>query len=427
VPALTGEPPPDRPPVPARRVLSRFAAIATVSAAGAAMTAVSMLAGLVTGGRAEARRRGYRGLVRTLEWLGPTFVKFGQLAGTRRDALPPGLADELATLHDAVTPLRPREAAEALRRAAVPGLVEVDTVPEASGSIAGVYRGVLADGRVVALKVKRPGITARMHTDLALMRAATRRLERLPGLRGMPLADLMGYVGAAIVGQLDFAREARNALRLRECLGAVPRIVVPVVHPELSSPHCLVFDFIAGLDAATPASLPRPVRRELAGWVLRAIHQMIFVNGFVHCDLHPGNVYLTRDERVVILDAGYCVQLSDRVRDLIAEFFASLATGDGRRCGEIVLESAVDPGRADRERFVADLAAAVAEHAGPGATFDMRAFGQVVFSLQQRHGIYAVSEFAFPLMSINVADGTIRGFSGDVDIQQVGAAADGTG
>ncbi|WP_305788075.1 ABC1 kinase family protein [Symbioplanes lichenis] len=404
-----------------RAMAARTVVVVVVSGTGAVATAVAGLAGLVTGGRPAARRRGYRGLVRTLERLGPTFVKFGQLASTRRDTMPAALADALATLHDAVQPMPDEQAAAVIRRAAVPGLVRFATAPEASGSIAGVYRGELADGRVVALKVKRPGIAARMHTDLALMRAATRLLQRLPRLRGMPLADLVGYVGAAIVGQLDFVREAANAQRLRECLADVPRIVVPEVHPELSSADCLVFGFLEGLDGGTPAGLTGEQRRVLAGRVLRAVHTMVFVHGFVHCDLHPGNVYLTRDGHAVVLDAGYCVQLTDRVRELIAGFFAALATGDGRRCGEIVLAAAVHPERADRAAFVAGMTAAVARLAGPGVEFDMRVFGEAVFALQQRHGIYAASEFAFPLMSLNVVDGTLRGFSGEVDMRQVGA------
>jgi ubiquinone biosynthesis protein len=114
------------------------------------------------------------------------------------------------------------------------------------------------------------------------------------------------------------------------------------------------------------------------------------------------------------------VQLPSRVRDLIAEFFACLLERDGRRCGEIVLESAVNPERADAERFIEGMIALVDRHGGGNAGFDMRVFGDAVFKLQQAHRIYAASDFAFPLISLNVLDGTVRGFSESVEFRQVG-------
>ena len=395
--------------VPLWRLLARSVAIGAILVAGTAAAVVAAPFG-----------RRYRVLVRTLQVLGPTFVKFAQTSSARRDAMPAALADEMGTLHDAVTPMSGREKRRALRAADIPELAEVSEDPVASGSIACVYRGVLSDGRIVAVKLKRPGIEARMRADLALMRAFARLFERMPKMRGLPMADLVGYIGNAVLGQLDFAREAENIARLRQCLRDVPQIRVPAVYPELSAEGCLLFEYLPQLDTATPRALPADVRTALADRTLQAANQMMFVDGFVHCDLHPGNVYLTRDQRVVILDAGYCVQLPDRVRDLIAEFFSCLADGDGRRCGEILLESAVDPSRADREKFISETAVIVDECAGPDAEFDMKVFGDKVFALQQRHGIYAASDFAFPLMSLNVLDGTVRGLADGIDFQRVG-------
>jgi ubiquinone biosynthesis protein len=407
-------------PVSGWRMFGRLVVILAVTGAGFVTVLGAMLGGLVTGGPARARRNGYRRAVRTLQALGPTFVKFGQTSSTRRDAMPAALADEMATLHDSVRPMSGKDRDRGLRAAGIAELAEVSEQPVAAGSIACVYRGVLTDGRVVAVKLKRPGIEPRMRADLALVQSMMRGMQKMPKMRGMPMADLVGYVSRAILGQLDFGREARNIAHLRQCLRAVPQIRVPAVYAELSAPDCLLFEYLPQLDTTTPATLPQDVRKALADKVLRAAHQMLFVDGFVHCDLHPGNVYLTPDQRVVILDAGYCVQLPDHVRDLMAEFFASLAVGDGQRCGEIVLESAVDPSTADKDGFIAGMREIVAEQAGPDAEFDMREFGDAVFKLQQKHGIYAASDFAFPLMSLNTLDGTVRGFAEGIDFQQVG-------
>ncbi|GAB3153933.1 hypothetical protein GCM10027290_47650 [Micromonospora sonneratiae] len=379
-------------------------------------------------GRSQSRERLYRGLVRLLQTLGPTFVKFGQIASTRRDTMPAELCEQMGRLHDRVTPMSWAEAGRALAdaQALCPKLAlqHVDQTPVGSGSIACVYRARLADGRVVALKLKRPDVDRRIRTDLALLQRLVRIAERMPKMRGMPMADLVGYLNAAILGQLDFGREADNLDLLRDSISGMPDVLTPMLYRELSGPNCLVFDFIADLDAATPALLPGPVRARLGTAVLTAAHRMMFVHGFVHCDLHPGNLYLTRDEHVVILDAGYCVRLPARVRDLIGEFFGRLAVGDGRRCGEIVLESAVAVGSAtNREAFITEMVQLVSRTAGPGNTFDMSVFGNEVFELQQRHGIYAASDFAFPLMSLLVLEGTVRGMWPAVDFQQVGTAA----
>jgi ubiquinone biosynthesis protein len=261
-----------------------------------------------------------------------------------------------------------------------------------------------------------------MQCDLALLEAFARAGQRLPKLRGMPMADLFGYMAKAVLGQLDFDREAVHIARIRKVLATMPEVLVPEVHPRLSGPTCLTFDYLGDLDADTARKLPAAVRVRLGTVALAAVHRLFFEHGLVHCDLHPGNLYVTADGRAVILDAGYCVQSPDRVRELIAEFFARLVAGDGRRCGEIVLESAVNVDAAtDAAGFVADVERLVVGSAGPEHRFDMPSFGDAIYELQQRYGIYAASDFAFPLMSLAVAEGTVRRLAPEIDFQLVGA------
>ncbi|HEV7808691.1 MAG TPA: AarF/UbiB family protein [Solirubrobacteraceae bacterium] len=409
------------------RLALRLMAIVAITVAHMARTVPAALATRIVRGRAPAGRRLYRGLVRCLQSLGPTFVKFGQISSTRVDALPTDLRLEMERLHDAVRPMSPRAAEQALRtaRGIRPQLddISVDLTPIGSGSIACVYRGTLPGGGAVALKLKRPGIDGRMRSDLGLLQAMVRAAQRLPKLRGMPMADLVGYVSAAILGQLDFEREARHIALIGAALEDLPAVRVPALRAPLCTPDCLVFEYLPDLRIDTPATLPSPVRAELAGVALAAVHKLFFERGLVHCDLHPGNLYLTPRREVVILDAGYCVALPDRVRSLIGEFFSRMASGDGRRCGEIVLESAVYAGPAvDGESFVSDVAELVARTAGPGNDFDMSTFGDAIYDLQQRHGIYAASDFAFPLMSLLVVEGTVRRLWPAADFQAVGLA-----
>jgi len=377
-------------------------------------------------GRAAGVRRVYRGLARLLERLGPTFVKFGQVLATRRDVLPPALCRELSVLHDAVAPMTERQIRSALLAAYGGGpntrFYYDQLEPVASGSVASVFRAAWHDGRAVAVKLQRPGIRNRMAADLALMAAMVKLAERLPKCRNMPLGELTAYVATAILGQLDFVREANNLSRLGDALRGLPAVLVPQVIPEASRPNCIVMTFVPGLHASNVAAHSAETRRRMALATLMAAYRAIFVEGFVHCDLHPGNLYATRSGEVVILDAGYSVELSDRVRSLIAEFFTRLSRGDGRRCAEIVIESAVRiPADTDLEGFTAAVAALVERSAAPSAKrFEMMEFGNALFDVQRDYGLYAESEFAFPLMSLAIIESTVRTLSPDIDFRELG-------
>jgi ubiquinone biosynthesis protein len=415
-------------PVPVHRMLMRLTVIVAIAGTEAVRTLPAAVMLRVLRGRTPARRCLYRGIVRALQTLGPTFVKFGQMSAARADAMPAELCQEMSRLHDAVTPMSRRQVERALRMARDSRrLLRAATVhpePVGSGSIACVYSAVLPDGAQVALKLKRPNIDRRMQCDLALLEAMARAGQRLPKMRGMPIADLVGYVSKALLGQLDFDREVQHIARIRDSLASLPNVRVPAPYTELSSANCLVFEYVPGLDANTPSTLPGAVRARLGALVLAAVGKLFFEDGLVHCDLHPGNLYVTNDQQVVILDAGYCVQLPDRVRRLIGEFFMRMAMGDGRRCGEIVLESAVNIDTStDREGFVSDVAELVARAAGPENDYDSSVFGDAIYNLQQRYGIYAASDFAFPLMSLLVVEGTVRRLWPEVDFQAVGGAA----
>ncbi|WP_081916056.1 ABC1 kinase family protein [Saccharothrix sp. NRRL B-16314] len=377
----------------------------------------------VSRGRAAAQRLAWPRLVALLMRLGPTFVKAGQVLGTRRDLLPPALCDELATLQDSVTPLTAAQTREAL--ADVYGaeldavFAEVDYEPVASGSVACVYKARLTSGREVALKLRRPGIERVMRQDLDLMRRGAALAARLPLFRGIPVMPVVVSMCDAVFGQLDFEREAASLDRLRADLSVVPRVWVPKVMPAACRPRCIVMEFIHDLDIDAPSRCSEASRRKFASSGLTAIYEMLFVNGFVHCDMHPGNLYFTESAQVVVLDAGFSVQLSERLRLLFADFFMNMAIGDGDKCAAIVVESSAEVRPdADVAGFLARMADLVRRsHGLPAREFSLIAFATEMFDLQRRHGIHAAPELIFPLLSLLVIEGTIRDLDPDVDFQ----------
>ncbi|GGM62336.1 hypothetical protein GCM10012275_36340 [Longimycelium tulufanense] len=408
---------PETAPAPAwPRLLGRAGALLTT-------TGRHLVAATVATAR---RRNGQRGALRDrlpglFMDLGPTFVKGGQLLSTRRDLLPRSWCEALGVLHDHVAPMTVAETELALATAYPTGwpFGSFEWRAVASGSIACVHRAVLRDGREVAVKLRRPGIRGRMLADLALLQSGARLVQRLPRLRRVPVTRIVAQVGGAVVRQLDLVREAESLAGLRANLTAVPSFRVPAPVPAACGPGALVMEFVPGLRRFGRHELDPTTRKELVRNVLRGVYRMLFLDGLVHCDMHPGNLYLTPSGEVVLLDAGFVVALPDSVRRLFAEFFLNMALGRGDECGEVVLRSADDiPADADVERFRREIADLVGSVSGASAgQFQLAPFAARLFDLQRGCGVAAAPEFVFPLMSLLVLEGMVNDFDADVNFQ----------
>ncbi len=366
-------------------------------------------------------------LVATVTALGPAFVKTAQILSTRADLIPGHVARVLSTLHDQVRPLPlgsgsllfGPELARALRDD--PALAT--RRPVAAGTIACVYRADLTDGRTVALKVRRPGVVRLLSTDLALMLALSRLAARLPPLRGVPVVDIMRQLADSLRGQLDFHRERQSLRFLKENLAEVPHVRVPAVHEELCGPEVLVMEYLEDLHRP-----PRPGEagdsatggEQAAVTALRAAYHMLFLDGFVHCDLHPGNLSCGPGHAVTIVDAGFTVRLTAHAREKFTDFFHAMTLEDGQACADIVLSTARTGPRTDTAAFRRDLSALIASCGGAtAADFDLMGFAARLFALQRRHGLYADPQFVFPILSLLVLEGTIRTLGPQLDFQAV--------
>ncbi|MEW9552913.1 AarF/UbiB family protein [Nonomuraea sp. NPDC050783] len=347
------------------------------------------------------------------ERLGPAFIKIGQLLSTRVDLVPPAACAALARLRDRL-PLLPLPEAARSVPAALAERISGPVTPVAAGAVACVYRATLRDGRRVAIKIRRPRIAGVVARDLALSRHAARLLQRLPGLRGAPLADMVAQLGAALLAQLDLLGEARALRRLRDDLRGQGAVRVPGVLEEFCRQDVLVMEYMPGLERSGGG----PGRREAVVNALRAIYHMLFVDGFVHCDLHPGNLHPMPDGTVVIVDAGFFRQLTDTERRAFAAFFYRMTRGEGAACAEIVLSTVLGGGGRGAEGFRADMEELVRSCTGARiGEFDLLGFAVRLFAIQREHGYYADPHFVFPILSLIVMEGTLRAACPDVDFQ----------
>jgi ubiquinone biosynthesis protein len=361
-------------------------------------------------------------LVSMLNALGPSYIKIGQLLSTRQDLLPEHICAALARLTDSTPPPARTRIEKAVRLAYSDRewpFTEFEWTPVACGSIATVHRAVTGDGRRVAVKVRRPGIDRIMRQDFELTSMAMAALGAMPPFRSMPMKVMSSQVGGAILRQLDFAAERESLVALRANVADSGGIRIPAPLPELCTDEIVVMDYVDDLVRFGPGDLDASTRSAAVRKVLALIYEMLFVDGLVHCDLHPGNLYFDRNVELVILDAGFVIRLPEDVRMSFADFFINMALGNGEMCAQVVIDCAAQIAPdCDRDGFRTALGELISETTGVrSGDFSLARFAGRLFGLQRRYGLYPAPEFVFPLLSLLVLEGMIKGFDSGVDFQ----------
>ena len=320
------------------RLVVRFARIAQVIALAPLRYLGRLLVREDPPDEAERERMAGRVLAEALERLGATFVKFGQILGSRPDLLPPGWIAALAKLQDDVraAPFATieRVLAEELSAELRARIVHLDPTPLAAASVAQVHRGTLDDGSDVAIKVQRPEARAQIERDLFLMRVFAQLVDRIPSVHLLSLPGAVEQFGAALHGQLDFRAEAANNARLAKNFRREKKVKVPRVYAELSTSRVLTMEMVKGVKATQPERVGGD-RKSLAERGGRAILKMVFEDGFVHADLHPGNILLDDDGVMTFLDLGMVAEIPADLMRPWADTFAALARRDGRAAARL--------------------------------------------------------------------------------------------
>jgi ubiquinone biosynthesis protein len=268
---------------------------------------------------AVGRRRQAKRLRSSLEELGPTFAKIGQILSTRPDLMPPEFIEELATLQDNVPPLTEEQVVRVMEQElGVPWedvFETIDPRPLAAGTIAQVHRATLADHTRAVVKVQRPDAKEQIEQDLALLEVFAEKVAERPGLKQVvDMEAVFEHLSESLHRELDFRREAENIERMGSVIGDYSRLRVPVVHAEYSTSRLLVMQDIGGGPAASAPD--GPARREAARQLLESFYKQILVDGFFHADPHPGNLmWQPHEETLYFLDLGMIGEVGPDVRE----------------------------------------------------------------------------------------------------------------
>jgi len=297
-------------------------------------------------------------LPKDLEKMGPTYVKLGQFLSTRSDLLAPQYIVALSRLQDSAEQF-PYEKVEEIVTMEL-GLPvarlfsSFDRTPLAAASLAQVHLAVLHDGRSVAVKVQRPGIRDRITLDLEVLVELAGFLDRhFDAAKRYMLQATIEEFRKAILRELDFKQEAQNLMILGENLREYEEIVVPMPVDAYTTSKVLTMEHIRGQKVTNISPLRRPEIEgpELADVLFRAYLKQILIDGFYHADPHPGNVFLTDDGRIALIDLGMVARISDGMQKKLLRLALSISEGKADEAVKYAVEIGEKTSAFDEQTF----------------------------------------------------------------------------
>ena len=309
---------------------------------------------------------------RELEQLGPTFVKIGQSLSTRPDFVPAPYIAALERMQDAVAEVDP-----ATMRAIVESelgfkigklFASFDDPPIGSASLSQVYSATLRDGRPVAVKVQRPDVAATLREDLDMLAGVAGTVGLVSDQpRRYGFDEWVVEFRKSLSGELDYRREGENLETFAAHLADYPKIFVPKPVWDYSSARVLTMEMVAGDKVTKISELRRIDPSEslsaLAADLLRAYLDQVFVHGLIHTDPHPGNVLLTGDGRLALLDLGMVAHLPPRMRDQLLRLLLAIVDGRGEQAAETFVHLSTRLEDFDESAFARETARMVAQYA----------------------------------------------------------------
>ena len=284
-------------------------------------------------------------LAADLEAMGPTFVKLGQLLSSRSDLLPPVYIEALSRLQDNVAPFPfdqvEQIVTEELGVRISKAFLDFEREPVAAASLGQVHRASLRDGRPVVVKVQRPDIHGQVVEDLEALAEIAAVLDRRTKVgKRFHFADMIDEFRKTLLAELDYRREAQNLTTLADSLAEFERIVVPRPVLDFTTPRVLTMDYVEGnkINSVSPVALLEVDGTALAEELFGAYLKQIFIDGFFHADPHPGNVFITPDGRIGLLDLGMVDRLGPRLQEQLLQMVLAVSEGRADDAADVAIK-----------------------------------------------------------------------------------------
>lgn len=327
-------------------------------------------------------------LTADLEKLGPTFIKLGQLISTRADFIPPVYMEALARLQDHVEPFSFNDV-EAIVAVEVgarlsKAFATFESTPMAAASLGQVHRATLRDGRPVAVKVQRPNVRERVAEELEAMQEIAEVLDaHTEAGKRFDFTEMIEELRKSLLRELDYRQEAANLQLLGQKLRAFPRIIVPQPIEDYTTGRVLTMEYIGGqkVTKLTPLARIDIDGEGLAEELFRAYLQQILVDGFFHADPHPGNVFITDDHRIALLDLGMVARIGPSLQDKLLKLLLAISEGQGEKAADTAIQIGDPKESFDELHFRRRMAEIVLQQ--HGATVAKMQVGRVLMDVKQ--------------------------------------------
>lgn len=361
-----------------------------------------------------------------LETLGPAFVKFGQVASTRPDLIPPNIIKELERLQERVAPFPGPEAVRLLElelEAPISELfVEFDVQPLAAGSLGQVHRARHADGTEVAVKIRRPNAIRDVERDLSLMMELAVLLQRhVPESEFFDPVGLVNQFTRSIRRELSFTREARTLDEFRRMFRNDATLRVPRVYWDLTTDAVLTMEFVHGLRVNEPEALVAAglAPSMLAGNGARIFMKMAFEFGVFHGDPHPGNIRILPDGVFGLIDYGMIGRLEEDKREQLIDLFLAVIQGDPKQATEQVLQIGKSFRPVDRVLLQSDIRDFLDGYYGlPLDKIDIGCLLSDFVSIISQHGIRYPADLMLLIRAIITLEGVGRGLDPNFNLAE---------